>query len=276
MAYASVAKGTKSGGFNSRAVIPSEFSFQPENNWTYEIGLKNTLLDRRVRLNVAAFYIDWTNLQILVPSATGNIGSITQNYGGVKAYGGEAELAAQITRGVTFNTGVAYTNPKFKKGTYDLSALNVRYCLQIASCAPNVVSGIVPPTGGAAQQAIDLNGMVRQQVSRWQVTASMNIDRPLTGDWNWFVNANYKFESAQYTNIDDYRNIGTRNTVGAQFGVKRKDLKLTFWGQNLLNDLTAYANVAGQSISRYNGGAAVPRSFYPDKTRVGISLDYSF
>lgn len=277
MLYATVAKGTKSGGFNARATRADELSFAPENNWTYEIGLKNTFFDRKVRLNIAAFYVDWTDLQILVPSANlSNPAPVTKNYGGVRASGGEIELAAQVARGVVVNGGIAYTNPKFTNGTYDFSAANVNACRLIASCAPRVQTGVVPSTGGAATTAINLDGTLRQLVSKWQYVAGISVDRPLTDDWNWFLNANYKYESRQFTNLDDFRTVGPRNTVGAQLGVKREDVRFTVWAQNLLNDLTAYGNTAGQSVSRYNGSAAVPRAFYPDQRRIGVTLDYSF
>ncbi|MEM7356144.1 MAG: TonB-dependent receptor, partial [Acidobacteriota bacterium] len=62
--YASAARGFKSGGFNGRpqdrlALDP----FDPEIVWAYEIGWKTDLADQRVRLNGAAFYNDYTDIQ---------------------------------------------------------------------------------------------------------------------------------------------------------------------------------------------------------------------
>jgi iron complex outermembrane receptor protein len=67
MTYASVAAGSKSGGFNGRAQTADEFnSFEPEKVTTFEVGLRSDWLDERVRVNVTAFYSDYRDFQILV------------------------------------------------------------------------------------------------------------------------------------------------------------------------------------------------------------------
>lgn len=106
---------------------------------------KNTFFDRRLRVTVAGLYVDWTDLQVLVPSATGLVGSVTQNYGGVKPWGGGLKIQAQVASGVSVNSVLAYTSPKFTNGTYDFSAANVNKCRIIATCAPRIVSNVTPP-----------------------------------------------------------------------------------------------------------------------------------
>src|SRR3546814_7501906 len=61
MVYASATRGFKSGGFQLGDGRP----FLPEYVWSYEVGLKSTLLDRRLRANFSAFYYDYTNLQVV-------------------------------------------------------------------------------------------------------------------------------------------------------------------------------------------------------------------
>jgi iron complex outermembrane recepter protein len=67
--YASAAKGTKAGGFNDSATVPEDFTFDPESNWTYEIGAKSTFLDNRLQLNAAVFLVDWSGPQLQRPSS---------------------------------------------------------------------------------------------------------------------------------------------------------------------------------------------------------------
>ncbi|MBU6438536.1 MAG: TonB-dependent receptor, partial [Betaproteobacteria bacterium] len=38
-------------------------SYKPDSLWSYELGSKSRFLDNRVSLDVAAYYIDWSNLQ---------------------------------------------------------------------------------------------------------------------------------------------------------------------------------------------------------------------
>jgi iron complex outermembrane receptor protein len=66
LAYASYARGYKPGGVNGsfgQAVIQPTFA--PEKNDAFEIGLKNYLFDRSLRLNIAAFYYNQKNFQYI-------------------------------------------------------------------------------------------------------------------------------------------------------------------------------------------------------------------
>ncbi len=56
LAYASLSTGFKGGGVNPRPFVADQrLSFNPETLTTYEVGFKSDFLDRRVRLNGAAF-----------------------------------------------------------------------------------------------------------------------------------------------------------------------------------------------------------------------------
>lgn len=63
MAYASAARGFKSGGFSPTSTQAGQ-GFEPEFAWSYEGGVKTALRTGRARLNVAAFYTDYTDLQV--------------------------------------------------------------------------------------------------------------------------------------------------------------------------------------------------------------------
>lgn len=60
MAYVSYSRGYKGGGFS----IGQFDSFDPETVDAYEVGLKSQFLDNRARVNVAAFYKDYKDLQV--------------------------------------------------------------------------------------------------------------------------------------------------------------------------------------------------------------------
>jgi iron complex outermembrane receptor protein len=71
LAYGSISTGYKSGGFNggfldnaaSNALLQLT-PIQPEDITAYEIGLKSDWFDKRLQINLAAFYYDYHNLQI--------------------------------------------------------------------------------------------------------------------------------------------------------------------------------------------------------------------
>lgn len=70
LGYVSYNRGFKSGGFN---LLAPGNSFEPEVLDAYEAGLKAELLDRRLRLNTAAFFYNYQNIQLDIPVFAGNV-----------------------------------------------------------------------------------------------------------------------------------------------------------------------------------------------------------
>lgn len=115
MGYFSASQGFKSGGFDMRgdaAKNPNTVEgFDPESVITYELGLKTQLLDDRLRLNMAAFHSDYTDMQVTVQESsdggTNYVASVL-NAGKSKINGFELEAVAQLTEGLSavFNVGL--------------------------------------------------------------------------------------------------------------------------------------------------------------------------
>jgi len=70
MTYVSATRGFKSGGFNLSSTQPGR-GFAPEWAWNYEAGMKTMLMNGRARINVSAFQMDYTNLQVQTPIGIG-------------------------------------------------------------------------------------------------------------------------------------------------------------------------------------------------------------
>ncbi|AJR23982.1 MULTISPECIES: TonB-dependent receptor [unclassified Sphingobium] len=99
LGYASISTGFKSGNIQDNAGLTD-----PETLTNYEVGLKSRFLDRRVTLNLAAYYSDFKGYQVnqavTFRDDAGNVvrsQMITQNAKGAKAYGLEAEMVANLT-----------------------------------------------------------------------------------------------------------------------------------------------------------------------------------
>ena len=70
LAYVSATRGFKSGGFNPSSTAPGR-GYAPEWVWSYEGGLKGTLMGGRSRFGTSAFFMDYTNLQVQTPIGIG-------------------------------------------------------------------------------------------------------------------------------------------------------------------------------------------------------------
>ena len=100
LAYASYNRGFKSGLFN--AVPPGGKPVDPEVLDAFEVGLKSDLLDRKLRLNVSAFYYSYKNLQVSVYTP---VAVITDNGAGARLYGLDVDFTARITPQLTLTGG---------------------------------------------------------------------------------------------------------------------------------------------------------------------------
>lgn len=116
LAYVSWSKGFKSGGFNSREAPTSDFAaYDPEKLTTYEAGVKTEFFDRTLRLNLAGYYSDYRNVQLLVLRLTpeGAPQIATQNAAKARIYGFEAEADWRPIPQLTFNAAIGYVNTKY-------------------------------------------------------------------------------------------------------------------------------------------------------------------
>ncbi|WP_380873949.1 TonB-dependent receptor [Sphingomonas sp. DBB INV C78] len=114
LAYGRIATGYKAGGFNARSLGSN--SFKPEDLTNFELGLKSELWDRRLRLNLAAFYTDHKDLQInQFVSGTGGAASNTVNAGKAQYYGLEGEMQVAPTDGLLLGGSFGYLHRKYKE-----------------------------------------------------------------------------------------------------------------------------------------------------------------
>lgn len=117
--YAKYAKGFKSGGFGGEAATIAEATrpFAPEKVDTYEIGLKSELFDRKLRLNLAAFWNERKDMQLSV--FTGFVGGLAQtsirNAGEARVRGFEAEILARPVEWLTVQATLGHLDGKFLK-----------------------------------------------------------------------------------------------------------------------------------------------------------------
>jgi iron complex outermembrane receptor protein len=239
--YASAAKGVKSGGFNSGAILDNERTFAPEENWTYEIGTKNSFFDNRLVVNLSAFYIDWSALQTLGQSANPAFaGTVTRNIGNVTNRGVELEVSALVTRGLRANLGVSYNDPKYGDDLVD-----PRYSLlRSAAGVPILVcDGVTCPQDGS----IGGNELARQ--SKLQMTGGLRYDRSVSAldEANVWFDSDVSYKSRQYVDPLLLTWAPSRVLVNAFAGISHGSLTLEAFVRNLLDE--KYASAAAYNLS---------------------------
>ena len=177
MAYASIATGYKSGGFNDGCLagssalgiacpaviaVPAETLFyQPETLKSWEAGLKSRFWNKRASLNLAVFNYDYTNLQLSgVAIVAGAPRFVTQNAGAASVKG--LELDGQVRASSTDSL------------TYALTLLDAHY----VSYKPNgVVSWAGEPLDRAPHSVFSLGWDHSFRLPHAALTAGINARR---------------------------------------------------------------------------------------------------
>ena len=119
--YLTVSEGYKAGGFQGLAAteLIAITPFDPEEAMLYEIGAKTEWFDNRLRLNLAVFETDYTDLQILqllveedAPFGTGGQ-LITQNAADADIQGYELEFIIAPTDNLTISGSYTHLDTEF-------------------------------------------------------------------------------------------------------------------------------------------------------------------
>ncbi|HEY3694735.1 TonB-dependent receptor [Phenylobacterium sp.] len=189
MTYARYSTGYRAGGFNVRAGATTTPIFTPEKMRSYETGFKAEMLNRRFRLNGAAFYNKYRGLQLgqfVPPSASGAGGSIALN-ADARYRGFELEAQAVPMDGLTLTASVGYVDPKYEKFPQPLQPGGV------------VGAGCKPITGSAGGAAIAMDCAAIGKflgVSKRTASAGAAYVFPRVSYGEWSIRADYAYRSA--------------------------------------------------------------------------------
>ena len=124
--YGQASSGYRAGGFNAANPVagtdPS--AYKSDTLWNYELGARTTWLHGRLRANVTAYHIDWSNIQ-LTTELVGSSGNalITANSGKAKVDGVEVELDYNISDTLTFGVNYSYLDGVLKQDVPTAGAL---------------------------------------------------------------------------------------------------------------------------------------------------------
>jgi iron complex outermembrane receptor protein len=210
--YASIDRGYKVGDYASNQVDITAVMepVDPEYTMTYEIGYNTLLADRRIEFSCAAFYIDWTDMQVSV--VKDNV-ALMQNAAEAHTYGAEFEARWRPTRGLDLYTGLGLLDGEFDR--YD-----------------NHPDG-VDLTGNSLPNAHDYNfsvGAVYSHDQGFFTSVSANFMGPK------FMDELNEYEQDSYT------------LVNARIGYGTDHWSLHLYGRNLLDEeyLTHTFTTAGR------------------------------
>ncbi len=243
LVYASVTRGFKSGVIN---VGSKNDVINPEYAWGYEAGIKTSGLDGKIAGSLAAFYINYSDLQVGFVGADSVV--TTVNAASARNYGLELELRARPASNWNIDLFATYLNAKYKDFT----------------------------TGDYRQgfKLVNLKGNRLSNAPEFSVRAATDYTVPigdaklnLRADVNWQDRVYFtEFNNADATQAP-YATINAGLKYTAASGVWSVDV----WGRNLTDKFIVSNNIITAPLysSIRVGSLAPPRTY-------GVTLGVNF
>jgi len=217
----------------------------PEKSKAYELGFKSTLLDGRMRLNLAAFRTDYDGYQANVPDLVGGV-IVTRliNAGQVRTEGVELDVTARVLPALTVSGSLA----------------NVRARVKNFACPPGAAS------------SCDINGKPLPFSPDWKASLRVkytmelggSLSMDIGGDANWQTKTNFDLAQQPDSFQKEYAifnaTIGLQSTAGWRVALLAKNLADTSYA--------TFVQSSGNHINRY-----VPRD---DQRYFAVNFRYDF
>ena len=265
MLYAFAARGVKSGGSNGASEIRP--TFDPETNWTYEIGVKSTLMDGRAVVNASAFYIDWTNLQQVAPPSLA-AGPVTVNGTGATSKGFELDATFAVTDRIDVRLATTYADPTYDNGFFDASIA--------PSCGENIATNVLV---SACSPEVGGNQLARAQ--KFQLYASGTYTHPeIFSDFDGFIRADYSTDGNSFATSLNLTGTGKKNLVNLRAGVRNENTEVAFWVDNAFDSenidrVTSVTDLEATPVCR-NCGTRLVRVIPGNQRSWGVRVVQNF
>jgi iron complex outermembrane receptor protein len=212
LGYVSYNRGIKSGGFN--LLGPGAPGYKPEVLDAYEIGLKSEFFNHMARINVAAFYYDYQDIQVQNIEA----GAVnTVNAASAKMKGFDADLVFVPVHNLTVSSSVGYTY-----GTYS-NFKNATFT------PPSPLDGPQFPGDASGNQIIN--------TPRWTVSGSLDYRIPTqVGDFLFDLTGAYK--SSTFVSADNRLTIPAHTVFNTAVGWTEPGGKygVQLWVHNMFDE----------------------------------------
>jgi iron complex outermembrane receptor protein len=261
MMYAFWTKGFRSGGYNMRHTdlnIPNE-SFDQEELTSFEVGLKKDLAEGRLRLNAAAYYNTFDEMQreLNLPGAFGVI-QLIRNTADATITGIDMEFSAALTDSLFLQTSLGYVDGTYDEVLFDISG-----------------------TDGVIDREDE--NLEIPRLAPWSYGAQLTWQAELPFGTLAVQGSGYRRDTSFYTdnNLGSLRAADMFN-VNVSLGLMEDRLTISAFGKNLKDEVTIGGDT--QLPASFPGGPSFPvpgfsgpaATFSPlNKGRVwGVEIQY--
>ena len=247
MAYGTISRGFKSGGFNGGPLVDPSYvtSFAPETLTSYELGVKSSFMDRKLIVDASAFYYDYRDLQVqtLVVVQPGQAPVLVEeNAANARVYGLELQSMLRPATGLTLDASVGFLSAKFL--SYNSATADLNYTGHTLAGAPGITASFSADYRHAISDRFDgfigwhssyksrdyfdsSNTILVSQAPYWLTNAEIGFG-PSAGNWKasfWVKNL---FDERYYRDIINFETtlgydlttVGDPRTFGLEISTR--------------------------------------------------------
>lgn len=247
--YVSVAKGFRAGGANiplptlcdanliaAGITPPAPSEFEPDRLWSYEIGAKTMSPGRRLSIDAAAYYLNWSDLQLLVPLPTCRIQGYIANAGKARSLGAEMQVAGRPTEAITLGLSAAYLDSQLTEASTVLHA-------------PSGTELLYNP--------------------KWTGSLSGEYAFPVGASLKGYARADVRYRDRQHLDYTGALWADSYTAADLRVGLGRDAWEVAVFGQNVTNASPNLSNTARSGLPGYYTFTVRPRT-------LGINLKVRF
>lgn len=242
--YASVAKGVKPGGTSTVAAGAwfdtdldgkfDELAYDSEIMWSYELGGKFTWLDGRVLTNIALFYQDYTNKQVVSTTSTpsGYPVAIIENAGAARIKGLEFEGLWQMSPELRLSLGYTYLDTEYTNFTVRSNSKST--ILTAPSCKPVAVDGKM-------LCELDLRGNKLEKTPEHSLVATASYTTSaenIIAGARWFAEVDGIYQAKRFIDQSNVRTLDGYWMSDVRFGLTSDHWSVTLYVDNVFDDRT--------------------------------------
>jgi len=248
--YASISTGYKAGGFRLGTLQPNP-SFDEEQVLSLEFGYKGTFSDT-LRVNVAAYWYDYADMQVLVPRLTDENLPVEEivNVDAAEVKGFEVEATWLASDALMFIANYSYIDGEYTD-----------FCCAIDTIgAPEL--GEQDLSGNSLTQSPQNKIYLNAKYS-WQTGSAGEF--VLSGSYAWVDERQYDVFDTDATRADDYYRVDAMLTWYSP----SENLRVILSGRNLTEEET-FSNLQRlNSVGALNGFPNAPRTY-------GLEVQFDF
>ncbi len=239
LAYATVARGYRPGGVNPLVNDPDLATFEPEFSWNYEIGLKSRFWKQRAQLNVAAFYLQYSDQQLFTLLDFSTISFGRNNAGNSYSYGLEIESNILVVKGLALNVNGGYLQTEFTD------------------------YNVVTRSG-----EVDFEGNTVPYAPEWNGSLGVTYNRSLADDLTLNIAVDYHYQSELFFDPGNTASQEAYGLFNTRVALTRKQMELALWAKNLTDEVYFDYGFGGAGFNN-QVSYGLPRTY-------GTTLAYRF